>query len=207
MIDLDDVRLYLPKYLSPDTEHKLLEDLNDFPNNIDSRMYGFTGKQADIIYQGDGIRDLLVVNLPSPDIRSLPSMVFSNTCDVDPANARKFFANVLYSPIISMVKYASLMVRRDVFSESSVEQHLAEIRAQRVVQVFYLPSGHNLREESLVLFDHIVHCDNRAIKRDDLENTRLFSLSQYGLYLFLYKISVFITRLHENVDRSYSRVS
>ncbi len=59
---LKDIRLFLPKYLSGESEGELFSSLKSFPDNIDSRLYTDFLRNEPVIFQGDGIRDLLVVN-------------------------------------------------------------------------------------------------------------------------------------------------
>lgn len=203
MLSLEDIKLYLPKYLSPDTETKLLADLDAFPESVDARFYGFIGKDERIIYQGDAIDDLIVVNLPDEKRADRPCLVLSNTCDIDLQNRNKFPANVVYSPIIQLRRYAQILVEEGVYSEQSIRDHLNSIRHQMITQIFYLPAGQFLAEESIVFFDRLISCDNNYIKREDLSRLRLFSLSQFGHYLLLFKLSIHFTRIQEFVDRKY----
>ncbi|MGI0011227.1 MAG: hypothetical protein ACREAE_07490, partial [Nitrosopumilaceae archaeon] len=69
MIDLDEIKLYLPKYLSEDSEKNLFENLRAFPQNIDSRMYSTRHLNEEVIFQGDGIEGFLVINLPDRTIK------------------------------------------------------------------------------------------------------------------------------------------
>ena len=39
MIADEELKKYLPKYLSKDNYHNLLSELKSFPDNIDARMY------------------------------------------------------------------------------------------------------------------------------------------------------------------------
>jgi hypothetical protein len=136
----EDISQYLPKYLSPETEQKLLEDLADFPNNIDQRMYGFIGKEDSIVYQGDGLLKLPVLFLPNPRIESKPALILSNTCDVDMDNERKYLpANIIYAPIIQLSKYESLLRNSGKISDDSITSHINDIKRQRITQIFYLP--------------------------------------------------------------------
>lgn len=203
MIDLEDIRLYLPKYLSPDNEEKLLKDLIDFPENIDSRMYEFYDKQESIIYQGDCLNDMLIINLPDTKIKKSKAVILSNTCDIDKENKRKFNSNILYTPIIDLDKYRELLIANKKYKEETINSHLDEIKKQKITQIFYLPPSSDIPEERIIFFDRICSCDSRYIDRDNVSAIRLFSLSQYGFYLFLYKLSIHFTRIHEGVDRKY----
>ena len=72
---LEDFKLYLPKFLSAESDKELFDSLRNFPNNIDSRIYTNYLIDSDIIYQGDGLNNLLYINLPKPDIKSIPCMI------------------------------------------------------------------------------------------------------------------------------------
>jgi len=88
MIGLDEIKLYLPKYLSENSEQDLFENLKGFPQNIDSRMYTSRHLNEEVIFQGDGIEGFLVVNLPDRTIKDAKVVVLSNTCDIDLNNVR-----------------------------------------------------------------------------------------------------------------------
>ncbi|MCF7933893.1 MAG: hypothetical protein K9L73_03800 [Spirochaetia bacterium] len=202
MIDRSELEVFLPAYLSPENEKSLLENLRDFPDNIDNRFYEFIGKQEHILYQGDGINGLLYVDIPSLDKAITSSLILSNTCDMDLANERMLSSSVLYTPIIKIEKYRESLYREG-FTEAQVKSHMSDIKKQRVTQLFYLPEGPEI-DESIVYFDKICHCNSSYIDRDQLKTIRFLSLSQYGFYLLLYKISIHFTRLHEGVDRLHS---
>jgi hypothetical protein len=99
-MSFEDFRVFLPKFLSEESTKKLQEHLEQFPNNIDSRIYTQKLKDKKVIFQGDGLRELLVINLPDSVIKLAPCMILSNTCDVDPNNPRFFPSTlVLFSNI------------------------------------------------------------------------------------------------------------
>lgn len=57
MITEDELKKYLPKYLSEENYNNLLTELKSFPYNIDNRMYTYS-LDNNIIYQGDGIKEM-----------------------------------------------------------------------------------------------------------------------------------------------------
>jgi hypothetical protein len=201
---LDDIGIYLPKSLSPESTKLLLRELKQFPGNIDKRLYTTKLKDDNIIYQGDGLSNMLVINLPETSIRRASAMVLSNTCDIDLINKRLFPSNIVYTTIFNLAKYRSTLIEEGIENKDSVEQHIESIRKQEITQIFYLPPFGALDHDSIVFFDRINNCDNSFILRDSLKNRRLFTLSQYGHYLFLFKLSVHYMRLTENVNRGYS---
>jgi len=203
MVSFEDLQIYLPKYLSPKSEKSLFDELKQFPGNIDDRLYlSSQYLEPDIIYQGDGIDGLLVVNFPETEIKKAPGMIFSNTCDIDERNKRLFPSTLVYSPIFNLGKYSKGLIESRIKDERSIEDHISSIRNQRITQIFYLPKGGALSNESIVFLDRVNSCDNTFLKREKLRDIRIFTLSNYGLYLFVFKLSVHFTRITEGIDRS-----
>ena len=101
-MNIDDIKIYLPKFLSSVSEIELFEGLNGFPNNLDGRLYTKHLVNSKLIYQGDGWMDLLVVNLPDQEHKPVPGMVLWKTCDIDLKNLRNFPSKVVYAPIVNL---------------------------------------------------------------------------------------------------------
>ena len=201
MIDLEEIKLYLPKYLSAESEQNLFKNLKDFPDNIDSRMYSSMLLDDQIIYQGDGLEGLLIINLPDSRIGKAKAMVLSNTCDIDINNVRFFSSSICYAPIFNLQKYVNKLMARKAAPAERISQFVQSLKQQRISQIFYLPEGGKLDSDSFIFFDKINSCDNSVIERRELSDRRLFSLSNYGLYLFLFKLSIHFSRIREGVDR------
>lgn len=198
----DDIKLYLPKYLSEESTTALFDKLGKFPNNIDNSLYAKPLLGEDNILQGDGMKDFLVVNLPEEKVGKAPVITLSNTCDIDLNNKRAYFpSQIVYATIFNLDKYRNQLIADKIKDEESIKQHLDSIRKQLITQVLYLPIGGSLNYEGIVFLDRINHCDNKAIDRTDIKSSRLFSLSNYGFYLFLIKLSIQFTRVQEQVDR------
>lgn len=83
MIPWEEIKKYLPQYLSSESTKVLFEALEQFPENIDSRLYAINLLEQDILFQGDGVKDMPIANLPDSDIYTASVMVLSNTCDSD----------------------------------------------------------------------------------------------------------------------------
>lgn len=198
---IDDTRLYFPKYLTPESEKELLEELKSFPDNIDKRFYTNALIHDKSIFQGDGLEGFIVVNLPNPQISKAPCMVLSNTCDISTDNERPFPSAICYAPIFNLDKYKMGLLKRGVKSATSIDEHIKTIKKQRVTQIFYLPTGSNLQNESIVFLDRANNCSNHAVSREEVPKKRLFTLSNYGAWLFLLKLSVHFTRMADKVDR------
>ncbi len=197
----EDIKIYLPKFLSGESSQELFKCLKDFPNNIDERFYTSHLKEEESIFQGDGMKNMLVVNLPQPDIRPIPSMIFSNTCDISPDNTRLFNTNILYSPIFNLRKYREKISSDSTKSPQAIEDHIAAIKRQEITQIFFLPALIDQIEDSIVFFDRVCNCSNKMMKKENIDTERIFTLSDYGSYLFVLKLSIHFTRIFDKVER------
>ena len=56
-------------------------------------------------------------------------------------------------------------------------------------------------DDSIVFFDRVCNFPNNKIPRENLKEQRLFTLSDYGSYLFLLKLSIHFTRIQDKVER------
>ncbi|KAF0239192.1 MAG: hypothetical protein FD181_172 [Prolixibacteraceae bacterium] len=197
----ESLKIYLPKFLSAESDKELFEGIKSFPDNIDSRIYTNYLENTCLIYQGDGIRDMLVINLPEPLIKPVPSIILSNTCDIDIENLRMFPSQIVYAPILNLDKYTNALLTKGNKSSEQIDSHLKSIKKQEITQIFYLPKLEGKLEESLVFLDRVLNISNKYIIRSNLKNNRIFTLSNYGAYLFLLKLSIHFTRITDKVDR------
>jgi len=201
--EFDDFKTHLPDYLTGAAQKELFEQLKQFPENIDARLYTQKLEADATLFQGDGLNSLWVADLPNEKIGLARVMVLSNTCDINPENKRLLGPRILYCPIISFTKYQKLLATEGALSEKvDAKDHFDSIRKQRISSMFYLPSNERLGEEGIALLDRINNCDAQAINLEELFANRLFTLSDYGFYLFLFKISIHFTRIREGVQRN-----
>lgn len=196
---LEDFKQYLPKYLSPSGTENLFAELKQFPANIDQRLYTSLLKAEPTIYQGDGLANLPIVNLPDDKIGKAKAMVLSNTCDISPDNPRFLPARMIYCPIISFERYKAMLAA----SQATVsEHHLNDVRTQKVSSMFFLPRNDSLGEDAIVLLDRANNCDINQVSSQEIQSRRLFTLSDYGFYLLIFKLSIHFTRIREAVRRT-----
>lgn len=200
-MNMDDIKIYLPKFLSGESEKELFEELKAFPDNIDERLFTNYLTDSEIIYQGDGLRDLLVINLPNPELNYVSCMVLSNSCDIDIRNQREFPSQLVYAPIFNLRKYQEKLYEKSKKTREQIDRHIDSIKHQRITQIFYLPRIIDKLDESIVFFDRVCNFPNKLISRDNIKERRLFVLSNYGAYLFLLKLSIHFTRMYDKVDR------
>jgi len=206
MISIEEVEKYLPQYLSESATVSLFNELEQFPENIDKRIYTDKLKNDPSIYQGDGMRELLYVNLPELQANPILGMIFSNTCDISDENKRLFDSRLAFAPIFNLEKYKNALIKKYVDSGekqlTSIESHIEDIRKQNISQIFYLPKCGSLENDSFVFLDRINNLPASYFDENEIKDNRAFSLSDYGFYMFLFKLSVHFTRVRENVQRS-----
>lgn len=200
MNSVEDLSAFLPKYLSDANYRTLLKELDAFPYNIDKRMYT-TFLDNDILYQGDGYHYFPVVDLAHLEkgSKNVSGIILSNTCDMDLSNLRYYPSSIMFAPIVSLENYVRTLKLREITDEQ-IKNHLSDIRKQHVSSIFYLPEDAKV-PESLVFLDKMNNIQSSFIDRKTLDEHRLFSLSDYGFYLLLFKLSVHFSRIREGVNR------
>jgi len=201
-MNLEEFKLYLPKYLSAESEKELFDSLNDFPQSIKNKFYTTYLENQKILFQGDGLKSLLVINLPDPKIDLFPCLILSNTCDLTYQNRRDYYqSRLVYAPIFKLSKYKNLLEKKNNLLDVNIEQHLKSIREQRISSIFYLPEFGSYIEESIVFLDRVNNSSITQVALDDLNEDRIFTLSDFGFYVLLFKISIHFSRVRENVER------
>lgn len=196
----DEIKIQFPPYLTEESKKELFAELEDYPNNL-KRIYTSIIEEG-YVFQGDGIRNLPVIKLPDTKIENSPVLILSNTCDTEPNNKRDTPPRLIYSPIRKLSNYAKYLTSKSV-SEEKINQYFDLIRKQEITNKLYLPQGAGLDEECVVLLDFINNCDVSVLPIDKVKGNRMFSLSTYGFYILLIKISIHFTRLREGVNRRY----
>ena len=107
-MNTEDIKIFLPKYLSPSSEDKLLKDLEQFPENLSDNFYT-KNLEKEFIYQGDGIDGMLFISMPNSKTREGKALIISNTCDMHKDNNRISKKQILYAPIIVLDKYREII--------------------------------------------------------------------------------------------------
>ncbi len=117
-------------------------------------------------------------------------------------NKRAFSSQICYAPIFNLEKYTDKLKKRDGYKNpENLNQHVEAIKKQHVTQILYLPRGGDLDYEGIVFLDRMNNCHSSLIDKENLSAKRIFTLSNYGFYLLLTKISIHFSRLQEKIDR------
>ena len=126
-------------------------------------------------------------------------LVLSNSCDVDPINPRDLPARVVFAPLVKLSRYKRLLEESGIDAKR-VEQKISSIKEQKTTNIFYLPAGRALAEDHIVRFDELQSMPLSA-HAESADKEKLFTLSNTGFYMLVFKLSVHFCRLHEKVNR------
>lgn len=189
---IDEFNVYLPYYLSEQRKKGILKELKNFPSN----MQYFTTKYEEDVLQGDGFSDLVISNHKG-ETKKIKGILLSNSCDMDINNKRTFLPKVVFSPLVNLEKYIMLLKKRGVL-EQDIEQQISQIRLQKITNMFYLPKKSTNENEYIILLDDLYNIPINVLPET---NKKIFTLSQSGFYMFLFKISIHFCRFHENIER------
>lgn len=210
------IERFLPKYLSKDLRESLISNLKEeFPFSNDPYKLYKRIEEKEVFYQGDGMIDIhfsrLNVQKKGFDLKYLPAVIISNTCDIASENDRDYPPYVNFAAIYKLEDFITFMQRIGV-KQKRIETFKTNLKNNKITSLFYLPEyrveGKEIISESLIRFDdtssipcHIINEKyDKSYKQDN--GDRLFSFSDYGFYLFLFKLSIHYCRIREGVFRN-----
>ncbi len=194
-IDVEEIKKFLPYYLSEDQKVGLVRELRNFPKNFNY----YTSLHKEEFLQGDGWPDVEILRFEDGARSNVKGMLISNSCDVSPENDRATPTKAIFAPLVPLDRYENLLNKSDM-NRVSVEGKIAAIREQKVTSIFFLPKGGGLGTDHIAILDdlHSIPSDYYLSKKCE----KLFTLSMMGFYLLTMKLSIHFCRMHENVIRS-----
>ena len=200
-LDAETLIQQIPYYLTAEDQKVLLDELTAISRGGTAEYLLSTYRDSfkELMLQGDGWRGFQLFLFETGDRRSVRGIVLSNSCDVDPKNARDVPARVIFAPLVKLAAFEALLKASEIGAER-VAAKIAAIKSQKTSNIFYLPAGGALDEDYVVRFDdaHNMPVASHA-KSEDRE--KLFTLSNTGFYMLVLKLSVHFCRLHEKVNR------
>lgn len=200
MVDINDLQITLPPYLSAQSTDELFADIEKFPEHY-GELYTSYLPEPNILYQGDGISGLpmLYADGECTDITLKASIILSNTCDMDSRNKRKYSTYILYCPIFKLTEFRKGI--ESTYGKNTADSLISGIKKQACTSVLYLPAWQSDQDEGIVFLDRIFHIHSSKIDLSRVSENRIFSLSNFGFYLLLLKLSIHFCRMQEKVDR------
>lgn len=189
----------IPSYLTSDPE-ELKRELECFSlGNNTGHYFGspeLDEGQENVLFQGDGVTNVQVYDYASKELKRIKALIISNTCDISEGNSRHLPPHVTVVPLIDLDNYAKLLIGSGI-SEKAVGDKLQDFRLQKITNMYYLPRGKDGKEYVAAL----EKTQSLPLKDFVSQYEHMFSLSMYGFYLLLFKISVHFCRFHEKLNR------
>jgi hypothetical protein len=189
---LERFQIALPPFLSETDKRALLAQLEGFPGS--GSFFGITDDPEPV--QGDAWSGFVALQYPDGKSERVAGLVISNSCDIGAANKPDPDQRILFAPLIDVAAYEHLLKELGRPADA-IDERLKKIRNQEIHRIFYIPENGAFGGESLVLLD-----DLHAQPLSSLNGIeRVFSLSTYGWYVLLMKLSVHFTRTTDGVTR------
>lgn len=200
-LDLESLHQQIPYYLTAEDRQVLVDELKAISKGGTADYflspYRDTFK-ADML-QGDGWRGFQLFKFDTGERRSVQGLIMSNSCDVEPGNARDIPARLIFAPLVKLAAYEGAL-RASGIDTKKVDEKLASIRAQKTTNMFFLPASGPLVEDHVVRLDD-AHSMPLAAHASAQDRAKLFTLTNTGFYMLVLKLSVHFCRLHEKVNR------
>jgi hypothetical protein len=200
-LDPENLHQQIPYYLTADDRQVLIDELKAISRGSTAGYFlsPYRNSFREVVLQGDGWPGFQLRLLRTGEQRSVQGVVLSNSCDVDPGNPRVVPARVAFAPLVKLSAYERLL-RNSSIGADKVSAKIASIKAQSVSSIFYLPAGGPLAEDHVVRLDDI-HSMPVAAHEVAPNREKLFTLSNTGFYMLVFKLSVHFCRLQEKVNR------
>lgn len=208
----DQFDIHLPSYLTDPDKDRLKSALNQFKNredikDIDYRHF-YKHHGYHYFLQADLLREIRVAEWNEEEAQFTKeytkAIILSNSCDINPNNEQKYNGKeCLFAPIIDLNTYFELLEEQEVYSQEQIGNFKESILKQHISNIFYLPKNSVDQREYIVLFDKVFWFPTQELNSyiENIKETRILSLDQFGYYLFVLKLSYHLCRLPEEQDR------
>lgn len=176
----DDLAAYLPDHIKP-----FAEQLKQFPKDFEKWVYA-SSPAADT-YQGDvfAILPFAHVDDDGDVVRAdHVGMVISNTCDIQIDQS----AFVVVAAVIALDDYR----KQSELKGEELENHIRAVVDNKLSQIMFLPETQGFGS-ALVDFGNVCSISTQHFHATAREK-KIVSLSQYGHYFLLVKLSYHLTR-------------
>lgn len=207
----DDLDKILPDYLVENDKSRLKDSLKQFLSENRGNEINYTDfyKSYNHMYfmQSDLLREIRMSLWNDEkavfDKVYSDALVISNTCDISIENKHELNSKqCLLAPLVDFKEYQNDLIKSG-YSKKKLEQFTTAIKGQLVTNIFYLPFFHGERKEYIVMLDNIFWFPSKELNLyiEKIEENRISSLSYFGYYLFVLKLSYHLCRLPEQCDR------
>lgn len=218
--DVTEVARLFPAFLSDTEKDRITQGLSQFGESVATtpKLYNdfFATGVSEYLLQGD-----LLPSIRLPIWQSEPAtfskgytnaLLIANTCDVDVVgNARNVPKEVGFVPLVPLSDFIAALTRKlqtQALNPATIKTKLQniekELKGQLLTNVFYLPASPTGLPECVALLDRPFWFPSSELVTvgPELLKHRLATLSQWGYYLFILKLSYHLCRLPEERDRN-----
>lgn len=207
----DDLDKIFPAYLADGGKGRLKEALEQFAPEHRGKEINYDSfyKVYDHPYfmQSDLLREIRMSHWNDSEGNYVKNytdaIIISNTCDISSDNEHKANSKqCLFAPLLDFAAYTDNL-QREGYEGEKLEQFIKTVKAQLVSNLFYLPSTRNEKKDFVVLLDRIFWFPTNELNGyiEGIQDNRIASLSHFGYYLFIMKLSYHLCRLPEQCDR------
>lgn len=200
-LDAETLKDHIPRYLSVEDQRVLVAELNAISRGGDAEyvLSQYNDEFDCQVLQGDGWRGFIIFSYDTGEKRSIPGLVLSNSCDVNPENPRDLPTKVIFAPLAKFANYVGLLEESGIDRER-IAAKVESIKAQKTTNMFFLPAG------AFLTHDYVIRLDEAqsmpiSVHAENPERKKLFTLTNTGFYMLVLKLSIHFCRLHERVNR------
>lgn len=203
----------LPPYLTSQEKGRLQKGLQQFivnpqKNKIPDYSNFYINSSSDYLMQSDLLNSVKMISWDedAKDFKTgyISAMLISSTCDLSKDNIHTINKKeALFAPIIAISEFCADL-KKEGYSEDRIKAFYDTLRKQEFSNLFYIPKNEKNENDYMVFLDKVSWFPATELINDEvkLNDLRFISLSNFGFYLFILKLSYHFCRLPEEADRS-----
>lgn len=204
----------LPLYLTDTQKTRLKDGLLQFStnrgeenSNSEIDYSNFTSKEnSNYFRQSDLVREIRYPFLNENyeyEKKYSDAVILSNTCDISDENPHSLNKKqAVFAPIINLELLVEELNYNSEFSPDQIKSFQNDLKLQRISNLLYICD--NGKDEFVAMLDKIFWFPTEELNEylPSISENKMFSLSMFGYYLFLLKVSFHFCRFPESLERT-----